>query len=214
MVAKPKAVDKTGKIEKAPEKTVVEKRSPELSRWAYIELKQKYDYSCVPTGYEWLIHYNGLTDALLGVRDFQKTFDLGHRNCFPNVKDAIVETLGYRARAIQEFINRVKVQSFPTTKEGWQQRLDVIKDLLERDVACIMPVPVGNSWHIMPVIRLEKDYIWMLRENADGLKRLDILDLNILRRNFVNEEGGEDLTWIEPKEVKKEKKRFWERSKK
>jgi hypothetical protein len=185
---------------------------PELSHWSSVELKQRYDNSCVPTGYEWLIQYNGLGSSLLGIRDFQQAFNLGPRNCFPNVQKEIVEILGYKGKAISEFISRIKTKSFPTTKEGWQERLDFIKGLLERDVACIMPVPVGNNWHIMPVIRLEKDFIWLLRENADGCKRIDILELKAIRRNFINEEGGEDLAWIEPKEVKK--KRFWERGKK
>lgn len=196
---------------------IAEKKVAELTKWSYFKLNQRYDYSCVPTGYEWLIQYNGLAEALLGIRDFQKTFDLGNNNCFPNVKDAIVDNLSHKTKTIQEFISRVKIKSFPTTKEGWQERLDFVKKLLENDVACIMPVPVGNDWHIMPVIKLEKDFIWMLRENHDGLKRIDILELRILRRYFLNEEGGEDLTWIEPQDIKKlkiDKPKFWQRKSK
>jgi hypothetical protein len=161
----------------------------ELKNWQSSELNQKYDYTCVPAGYEWL---------LLGIKDFQKEFDLGDHNGFASVRSAITVKFLSRSDKMADFIKRVQVKSYPTTKDGWEERLVQIKQLLKKDIACIMPVPVKNDWHIMPVIKLEDDKIWMLRENYAGLQRIDILKLKPLRRYFLNEEGGEDLAWLEP----------------
>ena len=49
------------------------------------------------------------------------------------------------------------------------------------------------------VIKIDKDEIWFLRENCGGVAKIDIMATKLLRRFFLNEEGGNDLAWIAKK---------------
>lgn len=176
----------------------------ELRGWKKIDLNQKYSNTCVATGYEWLLRYNKLENSFDGIKDFQKEYNLEKKNCFPNVQNAIVRTMSKRRDNINFVFKNIKIKSFPTTKEGWDERLVQIRKLLKTSTGCILPVPVpGIGWHIMPIIKLEKEHVWLLRENYAGIIRMDILELKRLRRYFLNEEGGEDLAWIEKDDSKK-----------
>lgn len=170
----------------------------ELRGWKKTELHQIYKNSCVATGYSWLLKFNNLDSFVKGISDFQKKYNLEKKNCFATVHSAIRKDLHKTGTDINTAYENMRIKSYPLTKDGWSERLEQIKKLLKNNTGCIMPVPVkGLGWHIMPVIKLEEDYIWLLRENYAGIISLDVLELNVLRRYFLNEEGGEDLAWIE-----------------
>jgi len=178
----------------------------ELRGWKKVSLEQKYKDTCVATGYEWLIRYNKLGNTIKGITDFQKEYNLLKKNCFGNVQDAIVKDMREKNDNICNFINNVSVLYYTTTIAGWDERLKKIRELMEKNIACILPVLYdGVGWHIMPVIKIEKDMIWLLRENHDGIVRLEGFDLKIMRRYFLNEEGGQDLVWIDSPNKEKEK---------
>ncbi len=170
----------------------------ELKRWKKVKHYQKYKYTCVPTGYEWLIYYNNLEESVLGIDNFQDEFNLYPDSSFGSVKDKIVEKLTKKNDSINYFIKNVKVENFETTKEGWEKRIQKIDELLKKDIPCILPIPIQNiGWHIEPIVKLNKEEIWLLNENNNGNIRIDIMNIKFLRRYFLNEEGGQDLAWLD-----------------
>jgi hypothetical protein len=157
----------------------------QLSNWSKTIVPQRHESGCIPTGYEWLIHY--LKIQGVNLETFQEDFDLGQDSDFDSVSAKI--------RSVYPTIN-IKVQSFTKGID----KVNRIESLLGEQKPCLISLALGNvqGWHIMPVVRIGETTIQLIHHaDANGhCTWIFPIGEIVWRHDYL--QGGHDISWIEP----------------
>ena len=165
----------------------------ELSNWRNVLVIQRNRTGCIPTGFEWLIRYLGITNVSLAT--FQDDFDLERRhigeNNFDSVADAVMSRYPHLSINSREF-------------DSGQTKIEFIRDLIARDVPCVMSLTLSPSggWHIVPVVSIDDQRIKIIYVvNRYGYQSHDYPIAELVYRHN-NWSGGKDIAWVQPAPAK------------
>lgn len=163
-------------------------RMVKLPDWEKIVVPQRHDTGCLPTGYEWMIRYLGITGIKL--HTFQEDFDLQYREEGMNNFQDVTR----KVKATYPNLN-VYFKEFATGKE----KVEFIKQLVEASTPCVLSIalrPEGGFWHIVPVVSIDNEkikVIWSDKSSSPYTKEYTIKEIIYVHDNWS---GGRDIAWI------------------
>jgi len=161
----------------------------ELSHWRDIVVVQKNPRTgCIPTGYEWLIKYQGVYRGI-NWDTFQKDFDLGRSNSFVAVRCEI-----------QKKYPHIEIEIKDDFKNG-SEKVEYAKNLVEEDVPCLIVLPKRKDnrieGHIVPVVYIDNSKMKgvIFATNIRSQKICEVTINEIVHRHD-NLKGGQDIAWL------------------
>lgn len=156
----------------------------ELSHWQDIVVSQRYESGCVPTGYEWMIRYLGISGVNLN--SFQEDFDLQLRGKGSNSFVPIAEKIKKMYPKVD-----IKITDFSSGEE----KVSFIRGLIKEDIPCVMSIansPTGG-WHIVPVVSIDDTKIKVIW-TGNETREFTIAEIVYRHDNW---KGGKDVAWIQ-----------------
>ena len=165
----------------------------ELSHWQEIVVPQRNRVTgCVPTGFEWLIRYQGIQNVDL--TRFQEEFDrIANRrgdNSFVSIANEVKQKYPHVSIRVRGFRKAEKKVAF-------------IKSLVRRDIPSLLSIPNYVSlcpceltFHMVPVVSVDDARIKIIYDaNTNSSRTCDLLVSNVICWHNIFK-GGNDIAWL------------------
>ena len=160
----------------------------ELSHWKDVKVLQKEDSGCIPTGYEWMIRYQGI--ECVDFDKFQEEFDLKDLNGFGSVADKVEAKYSHVHICNKGFSNGIGKISFVREKIG-------------KDIPCLLALinQQNGKFHAVPVVYIDDikiKVIWKaVKENEQIINQIYEFSFEDIISWHNACKGGRDIAWLE-----------------
>ena len=158
-------------------------------------IQKNPDTGCIPTGYEFLLKM--ARTEKIDFDSFQEDFDLIKK--FNDSNAANFSSVAYEIKKVYPFIN-ISILSYE--KNEGQKKLNKIIELIDQGQPvlislCINEFSDQKGWHIMPVIGVMDDELWLLTGNrTNGIS--EQFHINFSKFVYIHENypGGNDIAFL------------------
>jgi hypothetical protein len=139
---------------------------------------------CIPASFEWLLKYRGISLGTNWDVGFQEKVNCHAGNHYSTVTDKIAAIFGFDRKRIEwcEYEAR--------------QKCTEIKKWIDTGKGCLVSLPSGGNFHIMPAVAYDADKLTVL-DLANPLSnqvKQYLWDDIIKYHNTLR--GGQDICWI------------------